>query len=478
VNSLLDLKILGWLLASIGAVECVPLAMAVAFGEPLYPLAAGALVSGVVGMSLAFAAQPVDDQLRARDGFLVVSMGWILASLFGALPYVLGDVLSPVDAIFEAVAGFTTTGSTVMTDIEGVPRSILLWRAITQWLGGMGIIVFALAILPLLGIGGMQLFKAEMPGPTADKLRPRIAQTARRLLFVYVGFTALEVVLLCTAGLGVYDAVCHALTTLSTGGFSTRDASVGAFASPMVEWIVIAFMLCGGMNFALHYRMLSGQVRTVLRDTEIRYFLGVVAVAAAAVAVMLVDAGQEPGRELRTALFHVVSIMTTTGYGTADFEVWPVLAQLFLLQLMFLGGMTGSTSGGVKDLRVILGFRVLRGTIARGIHPHSVPMVKYGGHAVPLDVLSGIWSFLTAYVALAILATAVMAAYGFDLVSSASAALTALGNVGPGLGAVGPTETFAEVPAPAKLMLAFCMLAGRLEIFTIVMLLVPDFWRR
>jgi len=472
------MKILGWLLVGIGTVELVPLALAVALGEPLYPLAAGALVCFVVGLSLALPAKPVAEGLRARDGFLVVSLGWILASLFGALPYVLGDLLSPVDAIFESVAGFTTTGSTTMADIEAMPRSILLWRAITQWLGGMGIIVFALAILPLLGIGGMQLFKAEMPGPTADKLQPRIAETARRLLFVYVGFTVADAVALMIAGLSPYDAVCHALTNVSTGGFSTRNASVGAFDSPAVEWIVIFFMLCGGINFALHYRLLQGHFRRVLGDTEIRYFLGLVAVAAVAVAVMLSGAGQEPDRELRTALFQVVAIITTTGYGTADFDAWPVLSHVFLLLLMVLGGMAGSTSGGVKDLRVILGFRVLRSTIARSIHPHSLTVVKYAGEAVPLDVLAGVWSFLTAYVTLALLATAVMAASGFDLVSSASAALTALGNVGPGLGAVGPTETFADVPAHAKLVLVFCMLAGRLEIFTVLMLLVPEFWRR
>ena len=478
MNSLLDLRILGSLLAAIGVVQWIPILAALLFHERVFPLAASSLACLVVGLSVAVPARPHDAALRNRDGFLVVSFGWILASLFGALPYAIADVLGPVDALFESVSGFTTTGSTVLLDIEAVPRSLLLWRAITQWLGGMGIIVFALAILPILGIGGMQLFKAEIPGPTADKLRPRIVSTARRLLYIYVGFTIAESVLLWGAGLSFYEAVCHALTTVSTGGFSTRNASLGAYDSAVVEWIVIAFMALGGINFALHYRMLSGDVRTVVRDTELRYFTAVVAVSTVAITGLLLDAGLHEGDELRTALFQVVAILTTTGFGTADFELWPTLSLVILLQLMIFGGMAGSTSGGVKDVRVILGFRVLRNALARALHPRSVANVKYGGHTVPIDVLAGVWAFLTAYICIALLATGVMALAGYDLVSSVTAALTAIGNVGPGLGEVGPTEPFSHLPSYAKLTLAFCMLAGRLEIYTVIMLLLPDFWRR
>jgi len=477
MNALLDIRILGWLLVGIGLVEWVPLGAALVFGERLYPLAAGSLVSLVVGLSLALPVQPTDRTLRSRDAFLVVSLGWVLASAFGAIPFVLAGVLGPIDALFESVSGFTTTGSSVLVDIEVVPRSLLLWRAMTQWLGGMGIIVFALAILPMLGVGGMQLFKAEIASPTTDKLAPRIAATARRLLFVYVGFSLAALLALWIAGMSFYEASCHALSTLSTGGYSTRNASIGAF-SPAVQWIVILFMVIGGINFALHFRLLRGEIRAVLRDTELRYFATVLATASALLAWLLFDAGLEPGSELRAATFQVVSIATTTGFGTADFEQWPVLATLVLVQLMVLGGMAGSTSGGVKDVRVILGFQVLRNTVARALHPRSVGVVKYGGESVPIDVLAGVWSFLTAYVLLALLATAVLTAAGFDLVSSATAALTALGNVGPALGQLGPSESFAEVPGHAKLVLAFCMLAGRLEIFTLLILFVPGFWRR
>jgi trk system potassium uptake protein TrkH len=478
VNALLDIRIIGFLLAGIGVAEWVPLGAAVWFGERPYPLAAGSLACLVTGLSVALSAHPRDGTLRSRDGFLVVSLGWALASLFGGLPYLLSGALGPVDSFFEAVAGFTTTGSTVIRDVEQLPRSLLLWRAITQWLGGMGIIVFALAILPILGVGGMQLFKAEIPGPTAEKLRPRIVSTARRLLFVYVGFTVAEVLALRIVGVSFYEAICHALTTISTGGFSTRNASVGAFQSPAVEWIVTLFMLFGGINFALHYRLLRGEVRTVSRDPELRYFLGTIVVATVVITWALVDGGHEPGRELRTALFQIASIMTTTGYGTTDFELWPSLCAVVLLQLMVLGGMAGSTSGGVKDVRVILGWKVLRNALARGLHPRSVGNVRYGGASVPVDVLAGVWAFLTAYVAISLVATAVMTAAGYDLVSAASAALTAIGNVGPGLGELGPTETFADVPGYGKLTLSFCMIAGRLEVYTLIMLFVPGFWRR
>jgi trk system potassium uptake protein TrkH len=477
LNPQLDLKILGWLLAGIGAIQLVPMLTALAYGESAIPFAASATVALIFGLSVALVANPTQPNLRLRDSFLVVSLAWILASLFGALPYLLADVLGPVDALFEAVAGFTTTGSTVITRVEEAPRGLLLWRAVTQWLGGMGIIVFAVAILPLLQIGGMQLFKAEIPGPAVDKLRPRVAETAQRLLLIYVAFTAACFLALTLAAPTAYQALCHALTTLSTGGFSTLDGSVGGFRSPTVEWIIILFMLLGGINFALHYRLISGQLRRVLRDTELRYFLAVVAVATLAVTWLLTRTDAVGEGALRTAMFQVVSIVTTTGYGTADFETWPNLAAVILLQLMILGGMAGSTSGGVKDLRVILGVRVLRNTVARLIHPRAVLPVKYSNKPVPADVLAGVWSFFTLYLGVAAAATAVMAGAGYDLVTSASAALTAIGNVGPGLGEVGPTDTFAHLPAYAKLTLAFCMLAGRLELFTLLVLFQPRLWR-
>ncbi len=478
MNAQLDLKLLGWLVVGVGGMQLPPMLLAWLSGGEAYPFAASAAIALIAGLSVALSSPETDDRsLRARDGFLVVGLGWILASLFGALPYWMSGRLELVDAVFESVAGFTTTGSTVLFPIEGTPRPLLLWRSITQWLGGMGILIFAIAVLPLLGIGGMQLFRAEVTGPTADKLRPRIAETARGLLSIYLGATVVETLALALAGMGPFEAVCHGLTSAATGGFSTRDASIRSFDSPTIEWLITAFRLFGGINYALHYRLFLGDLGRVVGDTELRYFLATTLVATLVVTFLLASAG-ETSSPLRDAAFSVVSLVTTTGYATADFETWPPLAMILLLQLMILGGMAGSTSGGVKDLRVILGFRVLRNTIARSLHPRSVISVKYAGEPVPVDVLAGIWSFLTAYFAIAAVATAVVAFAGYDLVTAVSAALTAVGNVGPALGEVGPTDNFGHFPGYVKLTLCFCMLAGRLELFTILVLLLPGFWRR
>ncbi len=477
MNALLDLRILGFLLAGIGGVQGVPLLFALATGESLLPWVLSAAVALIVGLSLALGSRPEVPTLRTRDSFVVVTLGWVLASLFGSIPFVLTGVLAPVDALFEAVAGFTTTGSSVMTDIEAAPRALLLWRSITQWLGGMGIIVFVIAVLPLLGIGGMQLIKAELPGVTVEKLRPRVAQTARALLQVYIGISAAACLAYWLGGMGFFDAVCHALTTLSTGGFSTKNTSLAAFGSPVIEWIAIAFMLISGVNFSLHYRLTQGQVGPVLRDTELRYFAVLVGVSVALVALFTV--GEDAaGASLRDVAFQVASIVTTTGYATADYERWPAIAGLVLLQLMILGGMAGSTAGGVKGLRVVLGLKMLQASLARAMRPHRVVSLRYGDQPLNAGLLADVWSFFTAYAAVALGASLVVAAAGYDLDTSISAALTAVGNVGPGLGAVGPTDNFAHMPGYAKLTLAAAMIAGRLELFTVVVLLQRSFWRR
>lgn len=475
MNPQLNLQILGWLLAGLGVVQLVPIAVAVLYGEAILPYVASAAVAIVCGVPLIVSSRPRDHRMRPRDGFLVVGVGWFLASLFGALPYFLCDALSPVDALFESMSAFTTTGSTVLTGLETQPHAMLLWRSLSQWLGGMGIIVFAIAILPLLGIGGMQLFRAEVPGPVASKLTPRIAQTARRLWLIYAGITLACALSLVIAGMGVFDATNHAFTTLATGGFSTRDASIGGFGSAAIEWVTIVFMLMAGINFELHYRLLVGQVGAVFRDVELRTYLGVVFGVGVVVAVCLSGSGEGA---LRQAFFQVVSIVTTTGYGTADYQLWPALAQFLLLQLMLVGGMAGSTAGGLKSLRALLLWRGLRSTIARTIHPHAVRRVTYAGAPVDEEVLAAIGAFLTAYIGVAAVAATVVAAAGYDSLTSVSAALTAISNVGPGFGAVGPSENFAELPGYAKLTLGLTMIAGRLELFTVLVLFSRQFWRR
>jgi trk system potassium uptake protein TrkH len=479
VNLRLDARVLGVLVALLGAFHALPLAAAWWFGESPWPwLTSGASVA-LAGLALRAVARPQSRVLRPRDAYLVVAGGWLLASGVGAIPYLALDALGPLDALFESVSGFTTTGSTVMIGLETAPRSLLLWRALSQWVGGMGIILFAVAVLPLLGIGGMQLFRIEVPGPVKDKLRPRIIETARRLWAIYVGLTALQWAALRLAGMNGFEALCHAFTTLATGGFSTRDASIGGFASPAIEWIVIAFMLLAGINFVLLWRALVEGPRVVSRDIELRYYIAVIVVATLLIAPMLpaehVGSVEET---IRNALFGVVSVASTTGYGTVDFERWPALGQLVLLQLMVLGGMAGSTAGGVKSLRVLIGFRAVGVAIEKLVHPRAVRPVKYGGRAVPDDVVAGVWAFFTAYFAIAALAAAVVAGAGFDVTTAISSALTALGNVGPGLGAVGPYDNFSAMPAHVKLVLAGCMLAGRLEVFTLLVLMQPGFWRR
>jgi len=479
VNLLLATQLLGWLLVLLGGFQLLPVIAALYFGEPSLPYAASAAVHVVVGLPVALGVRPHSLRIRPRDGFVIVASAWLLASLFGALPYVTTGSLGPVDAFFESVAGFTTTGSTVLTAIDDRPRALLLWRSLTQWLGGMGIVVFTIALMPLLGIGGMQLFKAEVPGPVKEKIRPRVAETARQLWLIYVGLTGLEWILLQLAGMSTYEALCHSLTTLSTGGFSTRGGSVGAFDSPAIEWIIIVFMLLAGVNFVLHYRLLSGRIKEVWLDAELRYFLVLVVAAVGAISVVLWGGPEGSGEAaIRAATFQAVSILTTTGYATADFELWPSLAQLILLHFMVLGAMAGSTSGGVKSLRVVLGIRALRAAFAVAGHRNAVrSAVRYGGKPVEPEVIAGVWAFFAAYVLLVAVTALVVSSVGYDLATSVSGALTVVGNVGPGLGQIGPYDHFAHFPSGVKIMLAICMIGGRLELFTLLVLFTRRFWR-
>ncbi|MGV8039354.1 MAG: TrkH family potassium uptake protein [Thermoanaerobaculaceae bacterium] len=477
MNRRFDLHVLGWLLVFLGGFLLLPLPLALAWDEPALPWLGSAAVSAAVGLGVVLATRTRDRRLHPKDGFLVVSGAWLLASLVGGLPYVLGDVLGPVDAVFETVSGFTTTGSTVIADTTVIPRSILLWRAFTQWIGGMGIILFTIAILPLLGIGGMQLFRAEVPGPVDEKLHPRLATTARMLWGIYVGLTAAEWLGLWLLGMSSYEALCHAFTTMATGGFSTRNQSVGELGSPAVQWLITAFMLLAGTNFVLHFRLLQGRFRDVLRDVELRWFAAIVAGSILVLTVNLHRSEVPLADTLRAASFQTASIVSTTGYVTADFEAWPHLAQLVLLLLMLVGGMSGSTGGGPKSLRLVLAFTSLRASIHRAVHPRAVVPVKYHGEVVDDDVVSGVWGFLLAYALIALAATGVVAAHGYDLPTSVSASLTTLGNVGPGIGEVGAYDNFSHFPPLVKLALSLAMLVGRLEIFTVLALFSRRFWR-
>ncbi|MBF0451322.1 MAG: TrkH family potassium uptake protein [Candidatus Magnetomorum sp.] len=420
-----------------------------------------------------------NDYISPREGIAIVALGWIAAGFFSALPFYFGHVFETfTDAFFESVSGITTTGASVMTNIEGVSSSLLLWRSFIQWLGGMGIIVLSLAILPLLGVGGMQMYKAEVPSPIPDKLKPRIRDTAMILWKVYAGITIAEIVFLMFGDMSFYDALNHALTTMPTGGFSTKNLSVAHYDSVYIETVIIAFMMLAGINFSLHYQMLLGKPLAFWEDSECRFFISFVLIVTLIVTINIYPVYDSFGKALRYASFQVVSIVTTTGYGSADYELWPSMSQMILLLCMFIGASAGSTGGGMKCMRIMIYFKYCYKELISLIHPRAVSHIKLNAQPVSSDVVSSVLGFLGLFVGLFALSSVMLAAMGVDLVTAFSAVASAIGNIGPGLGTVGPTENYASLPAMGKWLLVWCMLLGRLEIYTIIILLVPEFWRK
>ena len=439
------------------------------------------VVTCSLGLTIfALAGKPSDQYLSHRDGIVIVSLGWVVACAVATMPYLLsGSIINFTDAYFECMSGFTTTGASILTDVEKLSMGILLWRSETQWLGGMGIIVLSIAILPFLGIGGMQLYKAETPSPVVDKLTPRIADTAASLWKIYIVFTVVQIGLLFGGGMTVFDSVCHTFATMPTGGFSTKNASISHYHSPYFDFIIVVFMMIAGMNFSLHYKLFKGQFTTVRKDPELRVFLAVVIGFSLLVTYNVYGNVYDTVTDsFRYATFQVVSIITTTGFVTADYEKWPAFSQLILLMCMFLGSMAGSTGGAIKIMRTILLLKHGYHEIFRIIHPHATTVVKLGDMPVPQSVLRSIWGFFTLYTGLYTIAVLFMSLLGLDMISSISSVATCLGNVGPGLGSVGPTDNFSEVHFFGKWILIFCMLLGRLEIYTVIVLLTPGFWKK
>jgi trk system potassium uptake protein TrkH len=418
--------------------------------------------------------------ISQREGMAIVAVGWTAVGLFGALPFYLGDgCFTFVDAFFESVSGFTTTGASVLTNIEAVSKGLLFWRSFIQWLGGMGIIVLSLAILPFLGVGGMQLYKAEVPTPVPDKLKPRIRDTAMILWKVYALMSLAQVIFLVVGGMTLYDALCHTFTTMPTGGFSTKNTSIAHFDSVYFDAVIIFFMLLAGINFSLHYQMLRGKTLAFWQDSECRFFLGAVVLLTLAVSFNVFGTVyQSIGEAVRYGAFQVVSIVTTTGYVTADYEKWPAMSQLILLLCMFLGASAGSTGGGMKCLRILLCFKYCYKELFYLIHPHAVTRVKIGGKTVPDDVMRSVLGFLALYMGLFALSSVLLAGLGVDFTTAFTAVAASIGNVGPGFGMVGPVENYAQIPVLGKWLLIWCMLLGRLEIFTVIILMVPEFWRK
>ncbi|MDD8016325.1 MAG: TrkH family potassium uptake protein [Acidobacteriota bacterium] len=473
-------RVLGLLILSIGFFMAFPAVFAWHYGgNDLASILISSALS-LAGGALMFLVFRPKRELRLRDSFAVVVLGWILASAIGALPFYLsGAMPSFTDAFFESMSGFTTTGATVLLRVEDMPHGLLFWRSLTHWLGGMGIIILSLAILPMMGTGGMQLYRAEVTGPMPDKITPRIKETAMALWGIYVLLTILEAVLLMAAGLNLFDSLCHTFGSMATGGFSTRTASIGGFDSLLVELIVIAFMFIAGINFALHHRGLRGRPSTYWKSEEFRFYCGILIVFSVILAAdNLITGAYKAGEALRVSIFQTVSITTTTGFATADFGRWSTSAQLILLLLMFVGGCAGSTGGSIKVIRIMILFKQGMVEIRKLLHPRAVIPVRVDGRAVPAGIVINILGFMLLYMGLVIAATFALTLMGLDLISAFSAVASSIGNIGPGLGAVGPASNFQHVPLAGKWILSFCMLAGRLEIYTVLVLFTRDFWKR
>ncbi len=419
-------------------------------------------------------------ELATRDGFIIVALFWSFISLLASLPFVFSQHMPLTDALFESVSAFTTTGATVMSGLDGMPRSLLFYRQQLQWFGGMGMIVLAVAILPMIGIGGMQLYRAEAPGPLKEeKLTPRLEQTARTLWLLYVGITVANAFAYWLAGMSGFDAIAHAFSTVSTGGFSTHDASLGYFGSPLIEGIAVVFMMLGAINFSIHYIAFRNRdLRAYWRNTEVRTFLLVVLAAITLVTLMLFSSKGYGafGPDLRNATFEVVSVITSTGYGTVDFSGWPDFLPVFLIFISFIGGCGGSTAGGLKVMRVILLVQMGYREIRRLIHPRALFSVRIDNKVVSSRTIEAVWGFFAMYIVSFGILMLAMIHSGLDQVSAFSAIATCMNNLGPGLGQV--TSSFASVSEGGKLIAVVAMLLGRLEVFTILVLLTPEFWRK
>ncbi len=474
------IHILGFLLIFLAVTMLLPIPFAIYYGEAdhLYFIIS-ALITFIVGF-ISFKFTKFNQDVRAREGFAIVTMGWTSFSFFGCLPFLLsGHIPSITDAFFETMSGFTTTGASILTDIEKLPHGILFWRSFTHWLGGMGIIVLSLAILPFLGVGGMQLFKAEVPGPVPDKLTPRVTETAKILWGVYILISALETLFLLLGGMNLFDSLCHTFGTMATGGFSTKNASIGHYESPFIQYVVIFFMITAGTNFSLHYRFMQKDFKSYIKNTEFSFFL--ILILGATLFIFydtLTNHFPYVEEAFRKTLFQVVSILTTTGYVTADYEQWKISSQFVLFLFMFIGGCAGSTGGGMKIIRLYVLIQLVRTEIKKLLHPNAIIPVRVGNTVVPKEIVTNVLGFLALMIGLFVIGVILMSLLGLDMVSAFGAVAATLGNIGPGLGSVGPTDNYAYIPLVGKWILTFFMLAGRLEIYTVLILFAPSYWKK
>jgi len=491
IDFLVVLGILGSFIFFLGFAFLFPLIIDLIYNEHHWDswlISAGIAFS--VGGVLWYNFRP-KEELRIREGFLVVSLTWLILSLVGALPFVIANVLpSYTDAVFETMSGLTTTGSTIMGGttssgfenpmIEDLPKSFLFWRSLSHWLGGMGIIVLSLAILPLLGIGGMQLFQAESPGPTTDKLTPRVQETAKLLWVVYFAFTIAEFLLLWVhPSMDWFDAINHAFATLATGGFSTKNASIQGFDSAYIDGVITLFMFLAGINFAMHFRLIKGDQESFFNNRETRFYtlITLIGILGVSFSLWFFD-GRSMLEAIRYGAFQVVAIVTTTGFGTDDYELWYPFGAFFLFLLFFTGGSSGSTGGGIKMIRWMILIRNTGREIKQIIHPKAILPVRIGERAIDANIQRTVLSFFILYMFIFGLGAFIITLFGYDMMSSIGASIAALGNIGPGWGDFGPTDSFASMPYLAKWVLISLMMIGRLEIFTVLIIFSPAFWKQ
>jgi trk system potassium uptake protein TrkH len=468
-----------------GLLLTLPLVFALLIGETgmvrAFALPMGLTLGAALGAFIFLYRQNKQAPIRLnpRDSFLLVFLVWVLTSLMGALPYYFsGEGIRFTDAVFESVCGFATTGATTLDDIEALPRSLLLWRSLTHWAGGMGIILLMVALMPLLGAGGFQLVKAEVPGPEKERVTPKITATAKSLWLVYCGLTALLLLLYRRGGMDWFDALCHSFSTMASGGVSTKNEGLAFYRSGFIDVVTTIFMLLAGLNFSLYYRLLGGKFREVLTNTEGRVYLGIFAAAALVISCSLIPVYGSFPAALRRGAFQAASVLSTTGNAIGDYQGWPKIAQMTLLILMFIGGCSGSTAGGIKVIRLVVLYKQAGNELRRVISPQGIFSVRLNGKVGRRDVVYGVAGFIFLYLFLVMITTLLTAAAGVDIFSAFSAALAMAGNMGLGFGAVGPGRSYGAFPDPLKWLFSFVMIAGRLEFWTVFVLFRPEYWRR
>ncbi|HEX9250711.1 MAG TPA: potassium transporter TrkG [Ignavibacteriaceae bacterium] len=482
MNYKIIINIIGFLIILTGIFMMLGLPFSIYYKSNDIPVI---LFSGITTSSIGFTAwfttRKTDrHEVGKREGYIIVTLGWILMSAFGAIPFVIhGSISSYTDAFFETVSGFTTTGASILPKVEVLPYGLMFWRSMTHWIGGMGIIVLSLAILPLLGIGGMQLYQAEVAGPTKDKLHPRVRETAKRLWAIYFFLTSAEVILLLFGNMNLFDSLCHSFGTLATGGFSTRTQSIAYYHSAYIEYVILFFMFLGGTNFTLHYLALHGKINSYFKDDEFKFYLSLIIITVTALTIYLILAdGTSLESTFRKVAFSVLSILTSTGFATADYELWAPFSSMLFLIILLLGACAGSTSGGVKMIRYQLLIKNSITEIRKLLHPNAIVPVRHNGRSVPGDIIAKVSAFVLTYLAIFVIGSLMLSITGLDLKTSMGSVAACMANIGPGLGLTGPAGNYSQVSDFGKWLLSALMLLGRLELFTVLIIFTPYFWKK